>query len=33
MVLEGEPALDEIVDALTTEDQASQLAAMEESEA
>ena len=30
MVLEGEPALDEIIDALTTEDQASQLAALEE---
>ncbi len=33
MVLEGETALDEIVDALTTEDQASQLAAMEEGDA
>ena len=33
MVLEGEPALDEIIDALITEDQASQLAAMEESDA
>ena len=33
MVLEGEQALDEIIDALITEDQASQLAAMEESEA
>jgi len=30
MVLEGEPALDEIIEALTTEDQASQLAAMQE---
>ena len=30
MVLAGEPALDEVIDALTTEDQASQLAAMEE---
>ena len=30
LILEGEQALDEIVDALTTEDQASQLAAMEE---
>ena len=33
LVLEGEQALDEIVDALTTEDQASQLAAMEEDNA
>jgi peptide chain release factor 1 len=30
MVLEGEPALDEIIEALTTEDQANQLAAMQE---
>jgi len=30
MVLAGEPALDEVIDALTTEAQASQLAAMEE---
>ncbi|ODR96092.1 peptide chain release factor 1 [Methyloceanibacter marginalis] len=30
MVLAGEPALDEIIDALITEDQANQLAAMEE---
>jgi len=30
MVLEGEPALDEIIEALTTEDQTSQLAAMQE---
>ena len=30
MVLEGETALDEVIDALTTEDQTSQLAAMEE---
>jgi peptide chain release factor 1 len=29
-VLQGEPALDEIIDALITEHQASQLAAMEE---
>jgi peptide chain release factor 1 len=33
LILEGEQALDEIVDALTTEDQASQLAAMEEGNA
>ena len=33
LVLQGEAALDEIVDALTTEDQASQLAAMEEQSA
>ena len=33
MVLEGETALDDVVDALTTEDQASQLAAMEDGEA
>jgi len=30
MVLEGEPALDEIIEALTTEDQTSQLAAMQD---
>jgi len=30
MVLEGEPALDDVIDALITEDQASQLAAMED---
>jgi peptide chain release factor 1 len=30
MVMEGEPALDEVIDALITEDQASQLSAMEE---
>jgi peptide chain release factor 1 len=30
LVLQGEPALDEIIDALTTEDQTSQLAAMEQ---
>ena len=33
LVLEGEPALDEIVDALITEHQTSQLAAMQEPEA
>ncbi|MGD8356068.1 MAG: peptide chain release factor 1, partial [Methyloceanibacter sp.] len=33
LILEGEQALDEIVDALTTEHQASQLAAMEEGNA
>jgi len=33
LVLEGEPALDEVIDALITEDQASQLAAMEGGEA
>ena len=33
MVLEGETALDDVVDALTTEDHASQLAAMEDGEA
>ncbi|MHA1518284.1 MAG: peptide chain release factor 1 [Alphaproteobacteria bacterium] len=30
LVLQGEPALDEVIDALTTEDQTSQLAAMEQ---
>ena len=30
LVLEGEPALDEIIDALITEHQTSQLAAMQE---
>jgi peptide chain release factor 1 len=33
LVLEGEPALDEVIDALITEDQASQLVAMEGGEA
>ena len=33
MVLEGEPALDEIVDALITDHQTNQLAAMQEPEA